>query len=170
MALNDSMYTDYLNHMSGTLGTSLIGQALKQKSDYAQLESLLEEPELDFSPEVGTEEDTTPDIETDTEPGSYDIMDEIKEGGLLGMVNPALGLYSKKWLGDIAQKGGTKLATHVAPKTIAKLGAKLGSRAIPGLGWILLGLDAVDYLLPEGYSPYDALGVSDYMSWGNAWE
>ena len=33
MALNDSMYTDYLKHMSGTLGTSLIGQALKQKSD-----------------------------------------------------------------------------------------------------------------------------------------
>lgn len=160
------MYTDYLKHMSGTLGTSLIGQALKQKSDYAQLESLLGEPELDFSPEVGTEEDTTPD----TEPGSYDIMDEIKEGGLLGMVNPALGLWGKKYMADLAQKGGTKAAKYLAPKTMTKLGAKLGSRAIPGLGWMLLGLDAVDYLLPEGYSPYDALGVSDYMSWGNAWE
>ena len=73
---------------------------------------------------------------------------------------------------------GYKGAAKAASKSAAKLGLKGATRAIPGVGWGLAGLDALDYFMPEGYSPYEAFGLAknnkfaNAMSWGNVrdWE
>lgn len=142
------MYAQFLQDSSDHLGKSLLHSAAQNKEF---LNALKNEEGLDFTPgEVPQEE--LPGEGTE----EYSGVDT-----LLGMTNKPFNAHMAKW-------GLSKLAP--------KLATKAGMRMIPGLGWALAGVDAIDYFMPQGYGPYDAFGlapdnaVSDFMSWGNYWD
>ena len=61
---------------------------------------------------------------------------------------------------------GSLLSKVLPAKMAGKLGLKAGMRFIPGVGWAMAGLDAIDYLAPEGYRPYDYMGnVGKFLTW-----
>ena len=56
---------------------------------------------------------------------------------------------------------------------LKKTGTNLGSYFVPYAGQALLAGDILDFLLPEGYSPYEGFGIApdnplaNTLSWGN---
>tara|TARA_R110002124_G_C8698040_1_gene493711 strand:+ start:77 stop:655 length:579 start_codon:yes stop_codon:yes gene_type:complete len=77
--------------------------------------------------------------------------------------------YTKKGMKKLAQKG---VVDKLAKKGITRGAGYL----VPGAGQMLLATDALDFLLPEGYSPYEGFGlapnnpVNDFLSLGNVRE
>ena len=129
-------------------------------------------PEVDdgsiqtFENKDGTKVQEVYDEETGTWKPKADGADVLQESSLLQPVLEGAGAHA-------ITGAGYKGAANLGAKGLTKLGAKGAARAIPGVGWGLAGLDALDYVLPEGHSPYELFGLapdnafSKAMSWGN---
>ena len=112
---------------------------------------------------------STPEVDDgsiQTSEPKADGADVLQESSLLQPVLEGAGAHA-------ITGAGYKGAANLGAKGLTKLGAKGAARAIPGVGWGLAGLDALDYVLPEGHSPYELFGLapdnafSKAMSWGN---
>ena len=142
---------DYAQTATDPFGRSLLGQKLAMEKLEEMTDTNYEEPINASMPDSGLPEEAG----VAEESGIADILGDIAIYG--GTRTAGTQLIKKGLLNKLAAKGITRGAGYL----------------VPGAGQVMLGADALDFLLPEGYSPYEGFGLapnnplSNLMSMGN---